>query len=98
MNRVVLALVVWAVVASAGFAVVLKAEREARATSVEMGKRYEAAQRRLTAMQGQVQAAVSNAATARLELKQVLDAIPEERDAPVPTAVRDSLCQRLRCK
>lgn len=55
-------------------------------------------QKRLTSVQKQAQAAVSNAATARLQLKQVLDAIPEERDAAVPAAVRDSLCQRLRCK
>lgn len=58
----------------------------------------QAAQQRLQVVQKQAQAAVSNAATARLQLRQVLDALPEERDATVPVAVRDSLCQRLRCK
>lgn len=44
-----------------------------------------------------VQKADRDAATARQNLKEVLDANPTWRDTAVPVPVRDSLCHTIRC-
>lgn len=55
-------------------------------------------QKALTKMiQKSVQKADRDAATARLKLKEALDANPVWRDTPVPVPIYDSLCGTLRC-
>lgn len=49
-------------------------------------------------IQKQVQTAVASADAAKAQLKEVLDASPEVRDAATPEPVRVSLCATLRCK
>jgi hypothetical protein len=49
-------------------------------------------------IQKQVLVATAAASAARAQLKEVLDASPEVRDAATPVPVRDSLCATLRCK
>jgi hypothetical protein len=49
-------------------------------------------------IQKQVQTAVASANAAKAQLKGVLDASPEVRDAATPEPVRVSLCATLRCK
>jgi hypothetical protein len=56
------------------------------------------AQARTALIQKQVQSAVVAANAARAQLKEVLDASPEVRDAATPEPVRVSLCATLRCK
>lgn len=53
---------------------------------------------RTARIQKQVQAATVAANAARAQLKEVLDASPEVRDAATPEPVRVSLCGTLRCK
>lgn len=56
-------------------------------------KSLERSQRSLRAVQGELE----TAARARLNLKEAEDANPGWRDARTPDAVRDSLCERIRC-
>lgn len=60
-------------------------------------KRADGAEAKLQRVQVQVQKANTDAAKARLKLKEALDANPVWRDTPVPVPVRDSLCDTLRC-
>lgn len=48
-------------------------------------------------IQARVQKADKDAAKARSDLKEALDAYPVWRDAAVPGPVHDSLCRTLRC-
>lgn len=55
------------------------------------------AQARTTKIQALVKKADKDAAKARSDLKEALDAYPVWRDAAVPGPVHDSLCRTLRC-
>jgi hypothetical protein len=52
---------------------------------------------RTARIQSLVQKADKDAATARQNLKEALDAYPVWRDTPVPVPIYDSLCRTLRC-
>lgn len=56
-----------------------------------------AAQARTAQIQSRVQKADKDAAKARLDLKEALDAYPVWRDTAVPEPVYDSLCRTIRC-
>lgn len=58
----------------------------------------EKAQKRTTAIQAQVQKSTTASQEARQDVKEKLDAAPAFRDTAVPVPVRDSLCERIRCK
>ena len=58
----------------------------------------EKAQKRTTTIQVQVQKSTTASQKARQVVKEKLDAVPEFRDTAVPVPVRDSLCERIRCK
>lgn len=52
---------------------------------------------RTARIQALVQKADKDAAKARQQLKEALDAYPIWRDTPVPVPIRDSLCDTLKC-
>lgn len=56
------------------------------------------AQKRITSIQAQVQKSTAASQKARQDVKEKLDAAPAFRDTAVPVPVRDSLCERIRCK
>ena len=58
----------------------------------------EKAQKRTTTIQVQVQKSTTASQMARQDVKEKLDAAPAFRDTAVPVPVRDSLCERIRCK
>lgn len=58
----------------------------------------QAAQKRITSIQAQVQKSTTASQKARQDVKEKLDAAPAFRDTAVPVPVRDSLCERIRCK
>lgn len=63
-----------------------------------LAAQLEAAQKRTTAIQAQVQKSTTASQKARQDVKEKLDAAPAFRDTAVPVPVRDSLCERIRCK
>lgn len=63
-----------------------------------LATQLEAAQKRTTAIQAQVQKSTTASQKARQDVKEKLDAAPAFRDTAVPVPVRDSLCERIRCK
>lgn len=70
----------------------LTTERDDLAAQLEVSKL------RTQRLQRSVLAATAKAATAERSLKEAMNVDPEDRDAPVPVPVRDSLCSTLRCK
>lgn len=64
----------------------------------ESTTRADKAEKQVQLIQAKVQKANAAAATARLNLKEALDANPVWRDTPVPVPVRDRLCDTLRCR
>lgn len=83
-----------------GYGVVWQA-REAVAARHErddLAAQLEASKLRTQRLQRSVLAATAKAATAERSLKEAMNVNPEDRDAPVPVPVRDSLCSTLRCK
>lgn len=72
--------------------------RQADAARVVAEERYAAAQKRLGTIQAQVQKSTTASQKARQDVKEKLDAAPAFRDTAVPVPVRDSLCERIRCK
>lgn len=67
---------------------------ELASTQEQLGK----AQKRITSIQAQVQKSTTASQKARQDVKEKLDAAPAFRDTAVPVPVRDSLCERIRCK
>lgn len=63
-----------------------------------LATQLEAAQKRITTVQSQVQKSTTRSQQARQTVKEKLDEVPTFRDTAVPEPVRDSLCQHLRCK
>jgi len=74
------------------YTVTLRAQRD---TALQALSEADEKTRRI---QKQVQSAVASANAAKAQLKEVLDASPEVRDAATPEPVRVSLCATLRCK
>lgn len=58
----------------------------------------ETAEKRTATIQVQVQKSTTASQKARQDVKEKLDAAPAFRDTAVPVPVRDSLCERIRCK
>lgn len=58
----------------------------------------ETAKKRTATIQVQVQKSTTASQKARQDVKEKLDAAPAFRDTAVPVPVRDSLCERIRCK
>jgi outer membrane lipoprotein-sorting protein len=92
---IMLALCVAMAAAAVYFAVqasTARGERDVALTQLEK------AQKRTSTIQVQVQKSTTASQKARQEVKEKLDAVPEFRDTAVPVPVRDSLCERIRCK
>lgn len=94
----VIALAVWALLASGGAFLAFRAYTLADARAQEYKGQYEATKARLGRIQAQVQAVERRRDKANHKLQEALNADPAWRDAAVPDAVSNSLCQHLRCK
>lgn len=70
----------------------------ARGERDDFAAKLEASELRTQRLQRSVLAGKAKADASRQRLKEATDANPEDRDAPVPVPVRDSLCSTLRCK
>ena len=64
----------------------------------ERTRELEAAQARLVGIQKQVREVEAQAAAARADLQEVLDAAPDWSRTAVPVGVADGLCKHIKCR
>lgn len=97
MIRLVAGLTLALVLALCGLGYSVSRVHQYKAQAAAANTALAAAQARTKAIQALVHKADKDAAKARLDLKEVLDANPTWRDARVPEPVLDSLCRTVRC-
>lgn len=97
MSRLVVALSLALVLALCGVGYSVSKVYEYKGLAEDANSALVKAQARTAKIQALVKKADKDAAKARSDLKEALDAYPVWRDAAVPGPVHDSLCRTLRC-